>query len=291
MLQKGVPHSLQQSQRAGKIKTQGFSFCFFLSLLFYLVARSAETTAKASYSYSYSYKCATFPVASVWDTKICWPHWWAESGLCVGCGLVGKGMGKGKGKGIALLWLNFTHDRTARVGCVCASVCARLGRKLELDSGLGIEIRIRAAVRFAFVFFAQSVCRSAQEIQHPLPHPAQQPPPHLIPLHVCLSPWQASTRRVAGDVSIIGVAYAHNGSTNTRALVVWWWWWWWRGRGVRQGWCGREGGWRGAARWLGRDIKFSLSWAQIKARSINKQRAAHFMPQRRGRRKPGGGVC
>lgn len=40
----------------------------------------------------------------------------------------------------------------------------------------------------------------------------------------------------------------------------------------------------GVVRWLGRDIKFSLSRAQIKARSINKQRVAHFMPHTEGER-------
>lgn len=171
----------------------------------------------------------------------------------VGCGLVRR-------EGIALLWLNFTHDRTARVGCVCVCVCARLGRKLELelDSGLGIEIRIRAAVRFAFVFFAQSVCHSAQERQHPIPSTPLLTT-HLPPRHVCLSPWQASTRRVAGDVSIIGVAYAHNGSTNTRALVVWWWW----GGGVRQGWCWREG-WRGGQSGWG--VTSNSAWAEHKSK-------------------------
>lgn len=190
----------------------------------------------------------------------------------------GIGCGEGEGEAIALLWLNFTHDRTARVGCLCVYVCVRAWEGNWNWNWIRVwESRFEYALQFDLHL---SSSRKVFAIQLKRDYPNPSTPAHLPPirsLYVCLSPWQASTRRVTGDVSIIGVAYAHNGSTNTRALVVWWWWWWGKAGVVSE-----RRVMRGGARWLGRDIKFSLSWAQIKARSINKQHAAHFMPQRGG---------
>lgn len=133
--------------------------------------------------------------------------------------VVDRGGGGGRGR---LALIKFHARPHARVGCVC--VCARAWEgnwnwnwNWVWDWGLGIDT-LQFDLHLCLLLLPRKVfaIQLKREIERERDL-TQATTPHLL-----LPPGgiNAASRRVAGDVSIIGIAYAHNGSTNTRALVV-----------------------------------------------------------------------
>lgn len=222
------------------------TFSFLLSCCPFCV----EPTPEASYSY----KCATFPVASVWDTKICWPHWWAESGLW-----------KEAGARFALIKFHARPHGKGMGGLVWSTESKlELGKHTSMHKHARTHTRSHShwlkwtAVRFAFVFFAQSVCCSTGEFTFGIP------PSYPPQANASRSRWCVNNRRCLCTQRL----YKHARTC--------------RGWRVRVGFCVEEKG-GGPSMMASNSVELRSAWlssalvAQIKAVSINKH-CAHFMP-------------